>query len=126
MIGDKVLTAKTGESIRLFLGNAGPNLASSFYLIGAVFDNVYVEGGTLLNHNVQTTLIPAGGATIVESRIDVPGSYTFIDHSIFRAFHKGTMGQLVDGAENKAVYSGQQSLTPFEEKIRKHLLTASY
>lgn len=126
MIGDKVLTAKTGESIRLFLGNAGPNLASSFYLIGAVFDNVYVEGGTLLNHNVQTTLIPAGGATIVESRIDVPGSYTFIDHSIFRAFHKGTMGQLVDGAENKAVYSGQQSLTPFEEKIRKHLLAAPY
>ena len=54
------LKAKTGESIRLFVGNAGPNLCSSFHLIGAVFDNVYVEGGTLVNHNVQTTLIPSG------------------------------------------------------------------
>lgn len=56
------LKAKTGETIRLFVGNAGPNLCSSFHLIGAVFDNVYVEGGTLVNHNVQTTLIPSGSA----------------------------------------------------------------
>ena len=39
---ENALKAKTGETIRLFVGNAGPNLCSSFHLIGAVFDNVYV------------------------------------------------------------------------------------
>ena len=98
------LKAKTGETIRLFVGNAGPNLCSSFHLIGAVFDNVYVEGGTLVNHNVQTTLIPSGSATMVETRIDVPGTYVFMDHSIFRAVNKGTMGQIVVEGEKIRIF----------------------
>lgn len=44
MAGDKALVANVGESIRLFVGNAGPNLISSFHVIGEVFDNVYGEG----------------------------------------------------------------------------------
>ena len=71
---------------------------------------MHVEGGDLLNHNVQTTVIPAGGAAIAEMTLDVPGSFTLVDHSIFRAFNKGALGQLiVEGAENKDIYSGQLS-----------------
>ena len=109
LTGDNALTAKTNESVRLFVGNGGPNLVSSFHVIGEIFDRVQPEGGTVTQHNVQTTLIPAGGAAIVEFHTDVPGSYVLVDHSIFRAFNKGALGILkVDGPENKLVYSGKE------------------
>src|SRR5690606_31372267 len=62
--GDHALTAKVGETVRLFVGNGGPNLASSFHLIGEIMDTVHQEAGTATSHNVQTTLIPPGGAAI--------------------------------------------------------------
>ncbi|MBL1378561.1 copper-containing nitrite reductase [Zobellella iuensis] len=106
--GDKALTANVGETVRLFVGNGGPNLVSSFHVIGEIFDKVYVEGGDLVNHNVQTTLVPAGGAATVEFKLDVPGNFILVDHSIFRAFNKGALGMMqVDGPEDKVVYSGK-------------------
>lgn len=109
LTGDNALTAKTNEKVRLFVGNGGPNLVSSFHVIGEIFDKVQPEGGTVAQHNVQTTLIPSGGAAIVEFHTDVPGSYVLVDHSIFRAFNKGALGILkVDGPENKSVYSGKE------------------
>lgn len=107
--GDKSLKAKIGETVRLFVGNGGPNLISSFHVIGEIFDNVYQEGGSIANHNIQTTLVPAGGAAITEFKCDVPATLILVDHSIFRTFNKGTLGMLkVDGPENKDIYSGQQ------------------
>lgn len=101
------LTAKVGETVRLFVGNGGPNLVSSFHVIGEIFDNVHVEGGTLTNKNVQTTLIPAGGSAIVDFKVETPGNFILVDHSIFRAFNKGALGILkVEGEENKNIYSG--------------------
>ena len=61
---------------------------------GEVFDNVYVEGGTQAQHNVQTTLIPAGGSSIVEFGVENAGDLILVDHSIFRAFNKGTLGMI--------------------------------
>jgi nitrite reductase (NO-forming) len=109
LVDDKALTAKVGETVRLYVGNGGPNLVSSFHVIGEIFDTVYVEGGDLANHNVQTTLIPAGGSAIVEFKVEAPGTLVLVDHSIFRAFNKGALGMLtVAGEENKLVYSGKQ------------------
>ncbi|MFD1161676.1 copper-containing nitrite reductase [Hwangdonia seohaensis] len=108
LTGENAITAKVGETVRLYVGNGGPNLVSSFHVIGEIFDKVYVEGGDLINENIQTTLIPAGGAAIVEFRVDVPGSLVLVDHSIFRAFNKGALGILkVEGEENKKIYSGE-------------------
>ena len=108
MTGDNAITAEVGETVRLFVGNGGPNLVSSFHVIGEIFDKVYVEGGDLVNDNVQTTLIPAGGAAIVEFRVDVPGTFILVDHSIFRAFNKGALAMLkVEGEEDKRIYSGE-------------------
>ena len=102
--GDNALKAKAGETVRMYVGNGGPNLVSSFHVIGEIFDKVYVEGGKLINENVQSTVIPAGGAAIVEFKVDIPGSYTLVDHSIFRAFNKGALGQLkVEGDENPEI-----------------------
>lgn len=101
------LTAKVGETVRLYVGNGGPNLVSSFHVIGEIFDSVHVEGGSTINKNVQTTLIPAGGAAIVDFKVETPGTFILVDHSIFRAFNKGALGMLkVEGKENKNVYSG--------------------
>jgi nitrite reductase (NO-forming) len=95
--------------VRIFVGNGGPNLVSSFHVIGAIFDQVRWEGGTNVQRNVQTTLIPAGGAAIVTFKARVPGSYVLVDHSIFRAFNKGALAILkIDGQEDKALYSGKE------------------
>jgi nitrite reductase (NO-forming) len=108
LTGDGALTAKVGETVRLFVGNGGPGLVSSFHVIGEIFDRVQVEGGSLINENVQTTMIPAGGAAVVEFRVDVPGTFILVDHSIFRAFNKGALGMLkVEGEKNAKIYSGE-------------------
>jgi len=107
LTGDNAITANVGETVRLYVGNGGPNLVSSFHVIGEIFDKVHVEGGSTINKNVQTTLVPAGGAAIVEFRVDVPGTFILVDHSIFRAFNKGALGMLkVEGEEDKTIYSG--------------------
>ena len=117
LLGEKALKAKVGERIRLFVGNGGPNLVSSFHVIGEIFDRVYAEAGTRYSEHIQTTLVPAGGAAIVEFKVNVPGSYKLVDHSILRAFNKGALGELkVEGPENKAVYSGSQGVSEYHAK----------
>lgn len=130
LVGDNAIKANVGETVRLYVGNGGPNLVSSFHVIGEIFDAVYQEGGTLVSQkNVQTTLVPAGGSAITEFKLDVPGTLILVDHSIFRAFNKGAIGMLkAEGPEDKVIYSGKQldnvyhpegsavQTTDFEEK----------
>ena len=110
MTGDKALTAKTGEKVRLYVGNGGPNLVSSFHVIGEIFDNVYAEGAsTPAHHNVQTTLVPTGGAAVAEFTVDYPGNYTLVDHSLGR-MTKGAVGVLtVDGPANAEIFNPTQA-----------------
>ena len=125
LTGDKALTVNAGETVRLFVGNGGPNLISSFHVIGEIFDRVQVEGGKLVNENVQTTVIPAGGAAIVEFKVEVPGSYTLVDHAIFRAFNKGALGQLIaQGRENPVIY-GKQEPVPYQAKVTNSQITTN-
>ncbi len=109
LVGDKAIKASVGDTVRLFVGNGGPNLVSSFHVIGEIFDKVFTEGGTWYQENVQTTLVPAGGSAMTEFRVEVPGTLIIVDHSIFRAFNKGALGMLkVDGDDNLPVYSGKE------------------
>jgi nitrite reductase (NO-forming) len=114
LTGKNALHANVGERVRIFVGNGGPNLVSSFHVIGAIFDRVHREGGSSIETNVQTTLVPAGGAAIVEFTARVPGEYAMVDHSIFRAFNKGAVGSLVvDGPGVPEVYATQTKESPF-------------
>lgn len=110
LVGDKALTAKVGEHVRIYFGVGGPNLTSSFHLIGEIFDKVYPEAGlSVPNLNVQTTLVPSGGAAMVEFKVDVPGTFILVDHSLTRAFNKGALGMLkVSGDTNRVIYSGKE------------------
>jgi len=107
--GEGALQARVGERVRLYVGNGGPSLASSFHVIGEIFDNVYAEAGTALTNNVQTTLVPPGGATIAEFRADYPGHYLMVDHAIFRALDKGANGTIeVSGQPNEIFRQGSE------------------
>ena len=109
LTGAGALKAEVGDTVRLFLGNGGPNLVSSFHVIGEIFDRVYPEGavGSEPMRNVQTTLVPAGGAAIVELKLEVPGRYLLVDHTLPRALDKGAVGYLeVEGAEVPEIFSG--------------------
>lgn len=103
---DYPLTAKAGERIRLFLGNGGVSRVSSFHIIGEIFSKVWPEASTAAPaRNIQTTLIPAGGASVVELHLDVPGKYVLVDHALSR-IDRGGWGILeVEGEENPAVFS---------------------
>ena len=120
LLGEKALRARAGESVRLYLGNAGPSLLSSFHIVGEIFDHVYGEGGSRINqHDVQTTLVPVGGAAMVEFVAEVPGSYQLVDHSMFRAFNKGAMGALeVSGVARPEIFGTQSAVTVYDPGTR--------
>jgi nitrite reductase (NO-forming) len=102
------MKAKVGETVRIFFGVGGPNVTSSFHVIGEIFDRVYGEAsmGSPIATNVQTTMVPAGGATIVEFKLEVPGRYILVDHSLSR-LERGLAGFLVvEGPDNPEVFHG--------------------
>ena len=115
LTGENALQARVGETVRLFVGNGGPNLTSSFHVIGEMFDRVYGEGGRVVNQfNVQTTVVPPGGSSVVEFLLDVPGRYTIVDHALFRAFNKGAVGILeVTGDEDPNIFAGQTDMVDY-------------
>jgi len=126
LMGENALRMKAGESVRLYLGNAGPALLSSFHIVGEIFDDVYGEGGTQVNqNNVQTTVVPVGGTAMVDLKMDVPGTYQFVDHSMFRAFNKGAMGAMqVEGALRPEIFSGRQAEEIFNPGTRLQRVAA--
>jgi len=106
LTGANSLTAKADEKVRMFFGVGGPNVTSSFHIIGTIFDKVYFEGGTKYQENVQTTMVPAGGSAIVEFTPRVPGNLTLVDHSLTRAFNKGAIGLLsISGPDKPEIYA---------------------
>ena len=104
------MKVKVGDKVRLFVGNGGLNLISSFHVIGEIFDLVYLEAslGSEPHKNIQTTAVLPGGASIVEFTTDVPGKYILVDHALAR-LNKGAWAVLeVEGAESPDIF---QSLT---------------
>lgn len=105
------MKAKTGERVRIYVGNGGVNLVSSFHVIGEVFDDVYPEGaiGGEPHHNVQSTIVPAGGATIVDFKVEVPGKLILVDHALAR-MDRGAWGTIeVEGPPNPEIF---EALSP--------------
>ena len=103
-----MLHAKTGETVRIFFGVGGPNFTSSFHVIGEIFDRVFDQASLTSKPltDVQTTMVPPGGATMVEFKVEVPGRYILVDHALSR-LQRGLAGFLmVDGEANPNVFDG--------------------
>jgi len=108
LTAQKPLKANVGETVRIFFGVGGPNFTSSFHVIGEIFDRVYDQASLTSPAltNVQTTLVPPGGATMVEFGLEVPGRYILVDHALAR-LQRGLAGFLIaEGAENPEIYNG--------------------
>ncbi len=105
--GENALEMEVGERSRIYFVNAGLNLTSNFHPIGSHWDTVYQEAA-LLNQPIrgsQTTLVPAGGGTVVELVGRVPSTIVLVDHALSRAFDKGAVGQVVvTGDEQPEIY----------------------
>jgi nitrite reductase (NO-forming) len=100
------MKARVGETVRIFFGVGGPNYTSSFHMIGEIFDRVYQQAALTAPPltDVQTTLVPAGGAAVVEFKLEAPGRYILVDHALAR-LERGLVGfLLVQGAENLEVF----------------------
>ena len=110
---EKPIVVNSEETVRIYFGNAGPNLVSSFRIIGCVFDKVYREGAlvdTPPARDVSTTLVPSGGASVMEFKQSVPGNYAFGDTSMFR-LDKGAVGAFkVKGKPRPDLYDSKQPL----------------
>ena len=105
------LKAKVGETVRIFFGVGGPNFISSFHVIGEIFDRVYDQASLTSPPltNVQTTLVPPGGATVVEFKLQVPGRFILVDHALSR-MERGLAGYLlVEGPDAPDIYNGKMT-----------------
>jgi len=109
------MTINRGDRVRMYVGNGGVNLISSFHIIGEIFDTVYPEGAmgkdSALFKNVQTTIIPAGGAAVVDFVVEVPGKLILVDHALARMNKGAWATAIVKGEENPEVFSAIKSTT---------------
>lgn len=118
------LHAKVGDRVRMYVGNGGVNLISSFHVIGEIFDTVYPEGAIGASstklQNVQTTAVLPGGSSIVEFKVDVPGKFLLVDHALAR-MNKGAWAVLeVTGEEQKDIFTSVTEIEPMEESELMH------
>ncbi len=97
--GDNTLAMSVGERARIYFVNEGLNLDSNFHPIGSHWDAVYPEGATHQANRVirgsQTTLVVAGGGTVVELDALVPSTIILVDHALVRSIYKGAIGTIV-------------------------------
>lgn len=113
------MQAKVGDKIRMYVGNGGVNLISSFHIIGEIFDTVYPNAsiGGAFEHNTQATAVLPGGASIVEFTVDVPGKYLLVDHALAR-MNKGAWTVLeVSGDENPEIFKKIENKTNTPESM---------
>ena len=78
-------------------------------MIGEIFDRVYsfADVQSAPARGIQTVTVPAGGATIVEFKLEVPGRYILVDHALSRA-ERGLIGILhVEGQPNPEIFDGK-------------------
>lgn len=103
------LRAHVGETIRIFFGVGGPNVGSSFHVIGEVFDKVYTGSPETFVRNEETWYVPPGSITTFELTLDRPGDYLLVDHALSRVA-RGAAGVLHVSPEPTAASLGLVAL----------------
>ncbi len=98
---DHPIAINTGKRVRVFVLNVGPNVGTSFHIVGTIFDQVVKEGIVLARGNADgwgsqaVDLAPAQGA-IVEFQTAEDGMYVMVDHA-FNFVGRGAVGVLQSG-----------------------------
>jgi nitrite reductase (NO-forming) len=82
------ISVKVGEPIRIFVVNAGPNVWSSFHVVGAIFDAGYLNANPNNKfEGLQSISIGPGDGVCVELTLDKPGIYPAVNHAFGHAQH---------------------------------------
>jgi nitrite reductase (NO-forming) len=77
------LAVTAGKRVRIYLVDVGPNLWTSFHVIGSIFDKVYPDGDTAhALSDVSTYSVGPGAGAIFDLVIPKPGKYAFVDHDM--------------------------------------------
>ncbi|GAA0479273.1 hypothetical protein Aca07nite_86450 [Actinoplanes capillaceus] len=89
------LTATAGDRVRIWVLDAGPNRSSSFHVVGAQFDTVYLEGRRVLGPDdpggAQVLQLGPASGGYVEAVLPESGHYPFVSHSMVDA-ERGARG----------------------------------
>lgn len=109
LTGDNTLAMEVGERARIYFVNEGLALDSNFHPIGSHWDLVYPEAATHPANRAirgsQSTLVVAGGGTVVEIDALVPETIILVDHALARTFYKGAIGTIViTGEANPEIF----------------------
>ncbi|HEY3164522.1 MAG TPA: multicopper oxidase domain-containing protein [Candidatus Limnocylindrales bacterium] len=98
---DNPIMVDAGDRVRAFVLNTGPNVDSSFHVVGTIFDTVIKEGVILARGNAggwgsqAVDLAPAQGAVIEFSPVE-DGMYPMVTHA-FNFVGKGALGIIMAG-----------------------------
>ena len=85
---DAPIPIKVGEPVRIFVVNAGPNVWSSFHVVGAIFDKAYVNANpNNMLQGLQSITIGPGDGACVEFTVEEPGTYIAVNHAFGHAAH---------------------------------------
>ncbi|MFY9457676.1 MAG: copper-containing nitrite reductase [Candidatus Spechtbacterales bacterium] len=121
LTGDNSPKVKVGDTVRVWFGNAGPQLSSSFHIIGETFDRVFLGGRSSPAFDPQVVGVPASGGVAVDFKIDVPGAYILVDHAIARAIHKGAVGVIIaEGSENHEIFEAKGLVKKNPDFVHDH------
>ena len=72
--------------IRVFVVNSGPNVWSSFHVVGTIFDRAYLNANPKNElHALQSISIGPGDGAMVEFTLKQPGHYPFVNHAFGHA-----------------------------------------
>lgn len=92
---DRPIRVRVGDLVRIFVVNAGPNIWTSFHIVGAIFEKVYLNANPKnVMHGMQGISIGPGDGACVELRFDEPGTYVAVNHSFGHASH-GAQARIV-------------------------------
>jgi len=101
ILHDQPLKANEGERVRIHFSNNGPSGTSSFHVIGAIFDRVWLEGHPFNEmRGMQTVLLGASGSATIDFIVPEEGKYILIDQE-FADAEKGATGTLKAGPRKK-------------------------
>jgi len=85
---DEPIKVRVGEPIRIFLVNAGPNVYSTFHVVGGIFDAGYFNANPENKIvGLQSMTVGPGDGIAVELTLNEPGLYPAVNHAFGHAAH---------------------------------------
>jgi nitrite reductase (NO-forming) len=85
---DDPIRVPAGELVRIYLVNMGPNIWSSFHIVGAIFSHVYPNANpNNVMEGMQAWSVGPGDGACFEVTFPAPGNYIAVNHAFGHAQH---------------------------------------